>query len=167
MSVMSWAVYRLNIDYCNELKITKMSPYGTWALVELDYAIYDGLEMILKVTKNATKSLCRHSMVQMMMMGESVIVSSVVCLLLFWCKSTLFSSGWSWKKSKMVHGGLTTVIRMWWSWKQPILFVYTMVLKWVNFDAKFTVSVSNGLERSHLWVLIFSWALTLACCCIL
>ena len=31
----------------------KMSPYGTWALMELDYAIYDGLEMILKVTKNA------------------------------------------------------------------------------------------------------------------
>ena len=45
--------------------------------------------------------------------------------------------------------------------------IYTMILKWVNFDAKFTVSVSNGLERSHLWVLIFSWALTLACCCIL
>ena len=29
-----------------------MSPYGTCALMELDYAIYDGLEMILKVTKN-------------------------------------------------------------------------------------------------------------------
>ena len=54
----------------------------TWALIELDYAIYDGLEMILKVTKNA-KHLCRHSMVQMMMMDESVIVSSVICLLLF------------------------------------------------------------------------------------
>ena len=32
-----------------------MSPYGTWALVELDDAIYDGLEMMLKVTKNAFK----------------------------------------------------------------------------------------------------------------
>ena len=30
-----------------------MSPYGTWALMELNYAIYDGLEMILKVTKIA------------------------------------------------------------------------------------------------------------------
>ena len=30
-----------------------MTPYGTWALMELDYAIDDGLEMILKVTKNA------------------------------------------------------------------------------------------------------------------
>ena len=60
-----------------------MSPYGTWALMELDYAIYDGLEMILKVTKNAKKCLCEHSMVQMMMMDESVIVSSVICLLLF------------------------------------------------------------------------------------
>ena len=46
-------VYGLNIDDCNELKIMKMSPYGTWALMELNYAIYDGLEMILKVTKNA------------------------------------------------------------------------------------------------------------------
>ena len=27
--------------------------------MELDYAIYDGLEMILKVTKNAKKSLCK------------------------------------------------------------------------------------------------------------
>ena len=33
--------------------------------------------------------------------------------------------------------------------------------------SQFTVSVPNGLERSHLWVLIFSWALTLACHCIL
>ena len=29
------------------------------------------------------KVLCKHSMVQMMMMDESVIVSSVICLLLF------------------------------------------------------------------------------------
>ena len=58
-----------------------MSPYGTWALMELDYAIYDGLEMILKVTKNARKHLCEHSKVQMMMMDESVIVFSVICLL--------------------------------------------------------------------------------------
>ena len=61
-----------------------MSPYGIWALMELDYAIYDGLEMILKVIKNAKKrSLCKHSVVQMMMMDESVLVSSVICLLLF------------------------------------------------------------------------------------
>ena len=33
--------------------------------------------------------------------------------------------------------------------------------------SQFTVSVPNVLERSHLWVLIFSWALTLACHCIL
>ena len=33
----------------------KMSPYGTWAVMELDYAIYDGLEMKLKVTQNARK----------------------------------------------------------------------------------------------------------------
>ena len=33
----------------------KMSPYGTQALMEFNYAIYDGLEMILKVIKNAKK----------------------------------------------------------------------------------------------------------------
>ena len=76
-----------------------MSPYGTWALMELDYAIYDGLEMILKVTKNA-RNVYVNTMVQMMMMDESVVMSSVICLLLFWCKSTLFSSKWSWKESK-------------------------------------------------------------------
>ena len=51
--------------------------------MELDYAIYDGLEMILKVIKNAKKCLCRHSTAQMMMMDESVVVSSAICLLLF------------------------------------------------------------------------------------
>ena len=34
-----------------------MSPYQTWALMELDYAIYDGLEMILKVTKMLETSM--------------------------------------------------------------------------------------------------------------
>ena len=47
MSVMSWVVYRLNTDYCNELKKNENESLGTWALMELDYAIYDGLEMIL------------------------------------------------------------------------------------------------------------------------
>ena len=49
--------------------------------MELDYAIYDGLEMILKVTK-MLKNVYGHSMVQMMMMDESVM-SSVLCLLSF------------------------------------------------------------------------------------
>ena len=31
--------------------------------------------------------------------------------------------------------------------------------------SQFTMSVPNCFERSHLWVVIFSWALTLACCC--
>ena len=162
----------------------KMCPYGTRAFMKLDYAIYDGLEIILKSLKMLKKSLCRHSMVQMMMMDESVIVSSVICLLLFWCVHTFFLQ-MVLKEVKTVNGGLTTIwfecdgfersqfkdiihcVCLRWFWKQPILFIYTMVLKWVNFDAKFTVLVSNGLERSHLWVLIFSWALTLACHCIL
>ena len=46
------AVYGLTLIIVTKLKKMKMSPYGTWALMELNYAIYDGLEMILKVTKN-------------------------------------------------------------------------------------------------------------------
>ena len=69
----------------------KMSPYGTWALMELDYAIYDGLEMILKVTKNAKNVYVNTLRCKMMMMDESVIVFSVICLR----KSTLFFFKWS------------------------------------------------------------------------
>ena len=73
------------------------------------------------------------------MMGESVIVSSVTCLLLFWHKSTFFSSKWSWKESKMVHGGLTIVFQMWRSWK-----------KWNSpWRLLSTVYVSDGLESSQ------------------
>ena len=72
----TWAL--MELDYA-----IHDGPYGTWALMELDYAIYDGLEMILKVTKMLKKHLYRHSTVQMMMIDESVIVSSVICLLLF------------------------------------------------------------------------------------
>ena len=31
--------------------------------------------------------------------------------------------------------------------------------------SQFTMSFPNDLERSHLWVVIFSWALALTCCC--
>ena len=31
--------------------------------------------------------------------------------------------------------------------------------------SQLTMSVPNGLVRSHLWVVIFSWALALACRC--
>ena len=167
MSVMSWVVYGLNIDYCNELKknenesLWDLGSYGAW-LCHLWWSWNDFWKSL-----NMLKSLCKHSTVQMMMMDEFVIVSSVVCLLLFWCKSTLFSSKWSWKKSKWSMEVIIHCVCLRWFWKKPILFVYTIVLRWANFDAKFTVLVSNGLERSHLWVLIFSWALTLACHCIL
>ena len=162
---------------------------GLKALMELNDAIYNGLEMKLKVTRNAryvqinilqckwwwwmNLSLCFLSCVFSSSHGWSWNKSG--------CHFLLFhsSSKWSWKKSEMVHGGWTTkwfkcdglersqfkdiihCICLRWSWKQPILFVYTMVLKWVNFDANFTILVSNGLERNHLWVLIFSWGLDL------
>ena len=48
MSVTSGVVYRLNIDYLYQEKVTLMGPM---ALMELNYVIYDGLEMKLKVTK--------------------------------------------------------------------------------------------------------------------
>ena len=51
MSVMSGAVYRLNIDYLHQAKNIERVLMGPRALMELNDAIYDGLEMILKVTK--------------------------------------------------------------------------------------------------------------------
>ena len=81
------------------------------------------------------------------------------------------------KGIKTVHGGLSTVCMM---VLKEVKMVHggppcmsQMVLKAANSVcihnhlemSQFTVSVPNGLERSHLWVLIFSWAL--ACHCIL
>ena len=67
------------------------------------------------------------------------------------------------KEVKMVHGG----------YYPPCMS--QMVLKAANSVcihnglemSQFTMLVPNGLERSHLWVLIFSWVLALACRCIL
>ena len=81
----------------------------------------------------------------------------------------------------MVHGGLITVCMMVLKEVKMVhggyypLCMSQMVLKAANSVrihnglemSQFTVSVPNGLEISHLWVLIFSWALTLAYCCIL
>ena len=83
------------------------------------------------------------------------------------------------KGVKTVHGGLTTVCMMVLKEVEMVhggpLCMSQMVLKAANSVrihnglemSQFTMSVPNGLERSHLWVLIFSWALTLACRCIL
>ena len=85
------------------------------------------------------------------------------------------------KGVKMVHGGLITVCMMVLKEVKTVHGGYyppcmsQMVLKVANSVcihnglemSQFTMSVPNGLERSHLWVLIFSWALTLACHCIL
>ena len=69
----------------------------------------------------------------------------------------------------MVHGGLCTVsMEVYYP-----LCMSQMVLKAANCSythdglemSQFTVLVPNGLERSHLWVVIFSWALALACHC--
>ena len=56
------------------------------------------------------------------------------------------------ERSKTVHGGLCTV-----SMEVYALYPWRSIIT--------TVCVSDGLERSHLWVVIFSWALALACCC--
>ena len=97
--------------------------------------------MKLKVTKSAKNHLCEHSTVMMMMMDESVIVSSVV---VFFCVdiSPHFSPLDGLERSKTVHGGLMHCVH------GGLLLT--------------TVCVSDGLERSHLWVVIFSWALALS-----
>ena len=69
----------------------------------------------------------------------------------------------------MVHGGLCTVSME--VYYPPCMS--QMVLKAANSVcthnglemSQLTMSVPNGLERSHLWVVIFSWALALACHC--
>ena len=50
---MSRVVYRLNIDYLYQEKVVLMGPM---ALMELNYAIYDGLEIKFKVTKMLLES---------------------------------------------------------------------------------------------------------------
>ena len=80
---------------------------GPMALMELNYAIYDGLEM-------------KCSMVQMMI-DEAVLVSSVLCpvsslflmdgpeidpSVTFYCP---FPPPNGLERSQMVHGGLTTI----------------------------------------------------------
>ena len=95
----------------------------------------------------------------MMMMDESVIVSSVICLLLCRYKST-FSPVNGLERSKTVHGGLCTMSMEAYAlcpWRSMHCVHGGLLLT--------TVCVSDGLERSHLWVVIFSWALALACHC--
>ena len=83
--------------------------------------------MILKVTKSAKKVYVNTTM---MMMDESVIVSSVICLLCF-DVSPHFSPLNGLERSKTVHGGLCTVCMM----------VYGGLLS--------TMYVSDGLESSQ------------------
>ena len=99
-------------------------------------------------------SLCSLSCVFFISHMDGPEINSSVTFLLFFS-----SSKWSWKKSNgpwrfnhyMTVHGTHYMIQMWWSWKKsigwllstmyvsdgswkkPILFVYAMVLKWVNF----------------------------------
>ena len=55
-----------------------------------------------------------------------------------------------WRSMHCVHGGL----------------LLTTVYVSDGFErSQFWSYTQDGLEVSHLWVVIFSWALALACCC--
>ena len=119
--------------------------------MELDYAIYDGLEMILKVTKNA-KNIYVDILQCKWWWWMSLLLCPLSSVFFYFDVSPHFSPSnglerskngpWRFnhcgsnvmvlKEVKMVHGGLIHCVCLRWSWKQPILFVYTMVLKWVN-----------------------------------
>ena len=145
-----------------------MSPYGTWALIELNYAIYDGLEIILKVTKNAKK----------------VYVDILKCKWWWWMSLSLcplssiffyfevsphFFPPNGFKRGQNSPWRFNhCVIWMWWSWKKSIQRHYPpcmsqvvlkaansvriqVVLKWVNFDANIHhVSLKWSWKKSFM-----------------
>ena len=84
-----------------------MSPYGTWALMELNYAIYDGLEMILKVTKNA-KSVYVNTPRCEWWWWMSLSLCPLSSVFFYFDISPHFFSQMVLKGVKMVHGGLNT-----------------------------------------------------------
>ena len=108
-----------------------MSPYGTWALMELDYAIYDGLEMILKVTKN-TKNVYVNTLWCKWWWWVSLLLCPLSSVFFYFDISPHLSPlKWSWKESKWSMEVWSLCM------SQMVLkaansVVYTMVLKWVN-----------------------------------
>ena len=66
------------------------------------------------------------------------------------------------KEAKMVHGGLLFTVYVSDGLESSQFCLYTHDCLEMG---QFTMLVPNGLERSHLWVVIFSWALALACHC--
>ena len=118
MSGINWAVYRLNIDICTKLNKINESLWDLKyyiALKELKYAIYDGLEMRLKVTRmsiwnkvfplwciwwckmNCPCVMCPVSswfLTDGPERSPNVTFTALLCILLFFT-----SSEWSWKKS--------------------------------------------------------------------
>ena len=111
-------------------------------------------------------------MMTMLMMDESVNVSFVICLHLCQCKST-FSPLNGLERSKTVHGGLCTVsmeVYVLCPWRSMHCVHGGLILTTVYVSdglerSQFWSHTQDGLEGSHLWVVIFSWALALACCC--
>ena len=148
----------------------KMSPYGTWALMELDYAIYDGLEMLLKVTKNA-KNVYVNILWCKWWWWMSLSLCPLSSVFFYFYISPHFSppnglersqnGPWRFdhcalnvmvlKGVKTVHGGLTTVLWMWCSWKKLIWRHYPPCMSQMVLKAANSVHIHNGLEMSQFW----------------
>ena len=98
-------------------------------------------------------------MVKMMMMDESVIVSSVICLLLFWRKSTLSPLKWYWKESKQ---SMEVKHWCWWSWKKLsydlILMQFTTQWSWKEMVLK-EVAVYKIVDNfdNNGWIWLKFW----------
>ena len=127
----------LNIDYCNELKKSKKWVLmGLGLLWSFNYAIYDGLEMILKVTKTA-KNVYVNTLHEDDDDGW-VCHCPLSSVFFYFDVSPHLSPLNGLERSKMVHGGLSTVCMM-----------VLKEVKMVHGGLLSTVYVSDGLESSQ------------------
>ena len=127
--------FRLNINICTKLNEINYFLWDlevtTWLLRSLECAIYDGLEMKLKVTKLSIWDEYVPSMVQWWWW---MICPSILCPVL-----SLFLMQGLERSSKVIK----TVV-----WCVLLCFSFLWrVLKWVNFT-EYDVWSSRGLERS-------------------
>ena len=136
MSEMSWVVIvGLTLIICTKLNEVELSLWDLSyyvALRELKYAIYDGLEMKLKVTKNVFWDDYILSMVQWWWwsvgLSESSVFFAGLCRVLKGVRKKCPEELIAWRKSPMEIAG---------------------VLKWVNLNIYCCIRMFQGLERSQ------------------
>ena len=116
MSGINWVVTLTICTELNEIELSlwDLSYYN--ALRELKYAIYDGLEMKLKVTKMIVCDIYIPSMVWWWWW--------MICPVILCPVSSLISDAGSWKESKKSLKLYCHVL--------CLLFLFQMVLKWVH-----------------------------------